>query len=104
MMSNELTEAERAAERVIDEALPNTAGLHAETAREIVSVVRPFIETETSRLIADLIRDNQGLQDALDAARAEARKMMNEHGQSWNSISGRRVMEAIDNPKAKEDR
>jgi hypothetical protein len=94
-MGSELTEAERAAWELMQKALsPNTPML----ARRIVAAVRPIIEAETSRLIADLIRDNQGLQDALDAARAEARKMMNEHGQSWNSISGRRIMEAIDNP------
>jgi len=44
-MSNELTEAER----VIDEALPNTAGLHAEFAREIVAAVRPIIEAEITQ-------------------------------------------------------
>jgi hypothetical protein len=99
-MSNELTEAERAAYAVIRPEA--TCALYAseaeDLARKVLAAVRPIIEAETSRLIADLVRDNQGLQDALDAARAEARKMMNEHGQSWNSISGRRVMEAIDNP------
>jgi hypothetical protein len=49
------------------------------------------------KIIDELTRDNAGLIAALDAAQAEARKMMNEHGQSWNSISGRRIMQAIDN-------
>lgn len=94
MTDKTLNEAERAVAEIL---LGNTIGWE-DKAREIVAAVRPIIEAETSHLIADLIRDNQGLQDALDAARAEARKMMNEHGQSWNSISGRRIMEAIDNP------
>jgi hypothetical protein len=103
-MSDELTEAERAVAEVLDSAVfDSEMTLVNDTAREdiaraVMAAVRPIIEAETSRLIADLIRDNQGLQDALDNARAEARKMMNEHGQSWNSISGRRIMEAIDNP------
>lgn len=55
-------------------------------------------EIEQLRKVIDqLHRDNAGLIAALDAAQAEARKMMNEHGQSWDSISGRRILQAIDN-------
>lgn len=63
------------------------------------------MQTENERLlkvIDELTRDNAGLIACLDAAQAEARKMLNEHGQSWNSISGRRIMQAIDNA-TKED-
>ena len=49
------------------------------------------------KVVGQLHHDNAGLIAALDAAQAEARKMMNEHGQSWNSISGRRILQAIDN-------
>jgi hypothetical protein len=48
-VSNELTEAERAAERVLDAALPNTSGLHVDFAREIVAAVRPIIEAEITQ-------------------------------------------------------
>lgn len=59
---------------------------------------QPDREIEQLRKVVEqLHRDNAGLIAALDAAQAEARKMMNEHGQSWNSISGRRIMQAIDN-------
>jgi ATP-dependent helicase YprA (DUF1998 family) len=104
-MGKELTEAER----VVAEALAAHHNAHSTTnrlgvgafeaeARAVVAAVQPIIESETSRLIGELIQNNADLQAALDAAQTEARKMMNEHGQSWNSISGRRIMNAIDNP------
>jgi len=52
-MSNELTEAERAAERVLDAALPDTAGLQAEFAREVVAAVTPIIKRETLERFGD---------------------------------------------------
>jgi len=33
---------------------------------------------------------------ALDRVRALAEKMLDEQGQSWNSISGRRIMNALE--------
>jgi hypothetical protein len=53
-MADELTEAERAAEKILDEALPHMAGLVNDAlAQQIVAAVRPIIAAEVLGLKAE---------------------------------------------------
>lgn len=80
-------------DRILGQPRPEHAGERA-VAEALLSVDADLIAHAPADL-AFLLSELEAAQTRLDAVEMLAQRMENEHGQSWNSISGRRIREAL---------